>query len=347
MRQRQNLIDNIKAICIIFVIITHFSWAGSERIKYFFCFWINQAVPIFMIISGYLYSLSYQKNAVKTFEDAYRHDIIINRVIRYSLPFLLIFMFEMMVNNIPVLKFLPRFFSGGMGPGSYYYPILIQLIFIFPIIYFIIKKYDFKGLLSLLLFNILYEVLKGTLFIGPELYRICIFRYLVIIAFGCYIAIGVSELKKWVLVTVFIIGTTWLYGVYCLGWKPIINNLWITTGFMAAFYICPIMWTVLRLKLFNFHSYILGLIGESSYNIYLVQMVFFVFYAKNIYRLVPERFYAYLCCAFICVFVGLIFHFFEKKITNCVLRWVKNRDYLSKHFNSLLCGIQTVCCKKK
>ena len=51
--KRNQFIDVLKGICIIFVIITHYNWSNAARLKYFFPFWIDMAVPIFMIISGY------------------------------------------------------------------------------------------------------------------------------------------------------------------------------------------------------------------------------------------------------------------------------------------------------
>lgn len=58
---RNGFLDIIKAFCILFVIITHDSISDSFRLKTLFPFWINMAVPMFMIISGYVYAISFEK----------------------------------------------------------------------------------------------------------------------------------------------------------------------------------------------------------------------------------------------------------------------------------------------
>ena len=59
--KRNQFIDVIKGICILLVILTHFDWIEAERLKCFFPYWMNPAVPIFMIISGYVFTESYKK----------------------------------------------------------------------------------------------------------------------------------------------------------------------------------------------------------------------------------------------------------------------------------------------
>lgn len=58
--ERYRSVDFIKGICILFIIITHHSWSKAEMSKYLFPFWIDMAVPLFMIISGFVYSESYK-----------------------------------------------------------------------------------------------------------------------------------------------------------------------------------------------------------------------------------------------------------------------------------------------
>lgn len=64
-------IDFIKGICILFIIITHFIWDDNERLRYLFPFYIDMAVPIFMIISGYLNALSFNGKNMSKISDAY------------------------------------------------------------------------------------------------------------------------------------------------------------------------------------------------------------------------------------------------------------------------------------
>ena len=150
--KRNQLLDLLKGISIIFVVFTHFHWTEEDRLIFLFPFSIDMAVPIFMIISGYVYAISYHRNKVESFSDAYNKKIIIKLFIRYTFPFLTIFIVECMIDFIWAIEVdnhrisvIYTLFEGGVGPGSYYYPILIQLIFIYPIIYSLVKKYKFYG----------------------------------------------------------------------------------------------------------------------------------------------------------------------------------------------------------
>lgn len=70
-RERYNLLDIIKGIMILFIIITHFQFVYPDDYKkYGFFFWIDMAVPVFMVITGYLYALQYEKKNIESFEQA-------------------------------------------------------------------------------------------------------------------------------------------------------------------------------------------------------------------------------------------------------------------------------------
>ena len=77
MIRRMNLIDIIKGIMIIFIIITHFQFAFPEDYKkYGFFYYVDMAVPVFMIISGYLASLSLEKNKIEDIKKHYLRYIL-------------------------------------------------------------------------------------------------------------------------------------------------------------------------------------------------------------------------------------------------------------------------------
>lgn len=167
--ERNHFIDILKGICILFVIITHFPWEADERLKLLFPFWIGMAVPVFMIISGYVNTLSFERNGIAKIGDAYQSSMVVSKVLRYTIPFAMVFLLEMLslyiegrweVSAKSLLVTAKWFLIGGKGPGSYYYPILIQLIFLLPIIYFIVRKFGFKGVVLCGLINGAYEVLQ-------------------------------------------------------------------------------------------------------------------------------------------------------------------------------------------
>lgn len=100
---RKHILDFIKGLCIIFVIITHFSWSDKERLYPVFPYLIDMAVPIFMVISGYLWASSLMLKTT-TFTDAYKMDYIMPRLRRYLFPFTVAFIVEIVPYYIFVNK---------------------------------------------------------------------------------------------------------------------------------------------------------------------------------------------------------------------------------------------------
>lgn len=85
--KRSNFLDIIKGLMIIFIIITHFRFAyPDDYMKYGFFYWVDMAVPVFMIITGYLIALS-MKN-INSLWQAYRAEIVIKKLLRFLIPWL-------------------------------------------------------------------------------------------------------------------------------------------------------------------------------------------------------------------------------------------------------------------
>ncbi len=105
------------------------------------------AVPCFMVISGYVGAKSFVNHSVFSVGQAYVAAQVIPKFIRFTIPFVAAFIVEVIlllkysVIEFDVLPIIFAFIDGGYGKGSYYYPIMIQFIFWFPVLFFIIKKY--------------------------------------------------------------------------------------------------------------------------------------------------------------------------------------------------------------
>ena len=213
--QRNVFIDNLKGVCILFVIITHFSWTWTERLRMLFPYWIDMAIPIFMIISGYVYGVSLERKTGGRIQDLYTVNYIIPKLTRYTVPFILIFIAEICIEKIIYHRetdsWINIFLQGGIGPGSYYYPVMLQMIFVFPIIYLIIKKYTKSGLLLCFFGNFAYEILKTSYEMNEEYYRMLIFRYIFLIAYGCFLALEKGKVKKQGMMLLGITGTFYIY----------------------------------------------------------------------------------------------------------------------------------------
>lgn len=142
---RIHIMDLIKGILILEIILTHFC-SSETALKYYFAFWVDRAVPMFMIISGYVSAKSMEKKGITSIDQAYKLSVILPKFIRYTIPLLLVFPIEwgcmLLTQEVhtvnPYIIFI-NFVQGGTGPGSYYYPLMIEFLIIFPVIYFIVK----------------------------------------------------------------------------------------------------------------------------------------------------------------------------------------------------------------
>lgn len=338
--KRNHFLDVLKGICIFFIVITHFSWSTKERLSYFFPFWIDMAVPIFMIISGYAYTLSYQKRMISCAADAYSLKNTIDKLLRYTIPFAIAYCVEILylfnkgsltVSLDVAFSVFVDFFNGGGGPGSYFFPIMIQFIFVFPPIFFAIKKHGFKGILACGVANAFYELLKFSYSMNESCYRLLVFRYILLISVGCYIANYAGEKQCHKNIKVFslfscALGLTFIVANCYLGYQPKIITYWTRTSFLASLYIIPIA-TILIMKLGAFKFFPLEIIGKASYNIFLVQMVWYRFVSGKIETRVTRP--VHLAINLIaCVGAGLVFYSIESRITKKVIK--KCIFYISK-----------------
>lgn len=285
MKKHIYLIDYLKALSIIMVIITHYAW--KDKINAWFLFGINMAVPVFMLISGYNFSASGTRKAEGRLKKMYDRKILLPKVVRFTLPFIFIFIFEIVLkiiqgNEYSLTDILIRFCRGGYGPGSYYYPIMIQLLLIFPLIYFLVAKLNWFGVLVAAQVNFIYEVVIHTLGVDVSDYRLLIFRYTFYIALGCYLFFFTKkQIPMWILLLMVALGSGYLIAVYYEGYKPQLFTYWTRTCMITALYIFPIIYILfhyyLDVKIPGKIGELLAEIGKASYHIFLVQMVYYHF----------------------------------------------------------------------
>ena len=186
-KKRIDFLDYMKAICVIMVIITHYEW--EDKTSPFFTMLINMAVPVFMIISGYNFAMSNRKKADGELKKMYGWQMIKPKLVRFLAPFMTICFIEILLlamehKNIHPLRI---FLLGAYGPGSYYVPIMLQLLVIFPIIYILVEKNAKIGIIIAGSANLIFEICVKLFEMDKYYYRLCIGRYLLLIAFGCYI----------------------------------------------------------------------------------------------------------------------------------------------------------------
>lgn len=294
MQKRIYFLDYMKAISVLMVIITHIDWA--EKNLFQFLFIINMAVPIFMIISGFNFDMSYTKRIQareatlgrpatiwEQLQIMYSPANLWPRIVRFATPFIPIAILEWILKSVAHVEVsVPRLFLlGGFGPGSYYVPLLFELLAIFPIIYLLVKAHPYIGMMSVAFFQFAYEAWVAYSGFEKYWYRLLIFRYLLLIAFGCFLHQHPDKrLHKRTIFSMFVIGAEYLL-LYHMGIKFSMFRFWSPTVLPADFYIMAVMVVLFRLF---YHSRIPGrfgtlmeTIGKASYHIFLIQMVYYHF----------------------------------------------------------------------
>ena len=267
---------------------------------YLFPFCFSLVIPYFMMISGYVYAVSFERRGIKSIEQAYNKTFVAEKFIRYTVPYTIAFIAEWIVFRVfgtylvgirtyGIFAFVMDYLSGGKGLGNYYYPIMIQLIFLFPIIYFVIKKYNLKGLWYCFLVNAGYEVLKVAYGMNEYEYRLLLFRYLFVIAAGCYVAVGdIRRNKKLMALSSLCIvaraGFAYLFSY--TDYAPKIITYWSTTSFAVCLLI--------------YHNF-----------------------ADRMYALIPNRGLQLTFNFINCVGVGLLFYYIEQPITRYLIKKIK------------------------
>lgn len=188
---------------------------------------------------------------------------------------------------------------------------MIQFLVFFPVLYFIVKRYEFKGVCIALCINALYEFFQRIYFVNDELYRLLLFRYTSLIALGIYLALYPNKpIKPIVRLVIFFLGLSFILLTSYMGYSPKIITYWTGTCFIATFLIWDFCSRYFKMKnTIRFKP--LEIVGKASYHIFLVQMVFYAYGVGLVYSVVPSVVAQLLVNIFICVIFGLVFYRIE------------------------------------
>lgn len=328
--ERNRFVDTLKGVFIIFVIMLHFPYETGVTNRFLFPFWVSLAVPGFMFISGYVSALSFKRKDM-SIKKAYEIRGLISRLLRFVIPFTMAFFAEWIVFrilkvyqvNMVTYGLRALFFDylkGGKGQGSYYFPVMIQFVVLFPLIYSLVKRFKFKGLCGCFSVNLLFEVVKTLANMEDGTYRLLVFRYLFVIAAGAYLAIEGIEYNintKLVLAISFLAGVCFVILFSYTSYVPKVITMWSATSFLTGLYVVPVM-IVLVTKI-NKGFAPLELYGKASFNIFLVQMIYYNF----IDRIMLHIAYKPILLAFNIVVIGILgicFYYIEAPITKIVTK---------------------------
>ncbi len=336
-RSRLAYLDVYKGLCILFVIITHYDWPYKLTLYLLFPFWIDMAVPVFMVITGYLSAMSFQKKE-QTLTDSYRPVNILCRWLRFIIPVVPILVFQAAVYciaNRQTLTFSGMLFdfAGGQGAGSFFIPVILQAALATPLLWHLIRKYREKGLAVCFAVNVLYEIFKKLVSLNYAVYRMCFLRYTFILAYGVYLFV-IKDEKQENRIGYDLAGLAGF--VYLVIFKytpaaPLFTDQWITTSVFAVLFIVPVMLRLMKPN--HISNRLLETLGRASFNIYLIQMVWYWDcngLAEMLNKAVPTIALRLVVIITVCCTLGVLFYRIENPITQRIIKKIRTRTTTGK-----------------
>lgn len=322
--KRLAIIDYLKAFFIICVILDHTK--VMEGWNPFYLFVVRMAVPFFIMMSGYTFSLCVKENE---FRKMYDFNVLLKRFFRFTIPIVITYIGCLVIlflrgNTLSFSEIMSMFLLGNFGQGGYYYMIMLQFILVFPLLYQIVYKLEFCGVVLIGFANFFFEVLCTYYQINKEIYDILIMRYILLIGLGIWLCLNQNKtIKSSYLILSLGIGSLYLLLPGYFGYEYRVFTYWSNTSMVVSFLVYPLFYVAL--KYFNNLSFcgiigsVISQIGKASYHIMCTQLLWFKI-RNRVYGLVIfscENELLKVCFdIFISVICGIVFCLIDNKIFN-------------------------------
>lgn len=157
--------------------------------------------------------------------------------------------------RMPFNEALTIFLEGYFGPGAYYYWVMLGFLLVFPLLKWLIFKYDVQGLFIVGIMNLFYCLACESYQFEKDIDDVLVFRYLLLI------------------------GLVYLLLPLYWNYEYRIFTYWPKTSMMVSFWVFPLIYMAMKIAK-NIHGKgifkdMLILIGRASYHIMCVQILFF------------------------------------------------------------------------
>lgn len=276
---RDKSIDFAKGIAILSVIFLHVTPEYNNYVLSIV--WIGQSVPLFLLITGYLTYSGFQKGM--TVSVYYSKKSIMKMLHRIFIPFfittLALCVLYYFFHDLSIKKVLR---VGGIGPGSYYPWLYLQFWIVLPFIIKIIDTFSIRKSLSIfIIVSIILEYITCVINLDPETYRLLFYRYILVVALGCYIRkLNINNITVLILIlAITSLGFSIVETYSNIDFKPFFIDLWKGYHWITAFY--PMFLFILIRIIYRetekglFLKKFFEVLGKYSYEIFLCQMLIF------------------------------------------------------------------------
>lgn len=340
-------IDLVKFLAIVAVILLH-SVSKEALLKSFAPFHIWQAVPLFMLVAGVNSALA-SRGRIADLRAQYSKAKFAKYVKRLMLPYVIFFVCQILYaiyvdgRRLDLPYVFERFISGGSGPGSYFVPLFVQHVLVFPAFLWVqnkISKSDGNLILFwAFVFSIAAEFLCSHYRMDTALYRLFYLRYFFAAALGSHIVLyGLNNF--YLILSAF--SFLFILNVYYLRLVSFKALFYAWSFQHAPAYFYTLLMFLGIWKLYPFVSAagkIISYFGRASFHIFLAQTFYFWKFAPLISKTIENDILLLVANVSICLLVGGMFfsvlNYLEKNTSNLMLCLVP-RFFMLKWSNAKL-----------
>lgn len=158
--------------------------------------------------------------------------------------------------------------------------------------------------------------------LSVDIYRLLIFRYIFVIAYGVYLYFNRERKTTWFSIICSCIGLGYIVAFCYCGRTPVITNMWVGTSMFASMLIFAVMKVLIPLE--RVKQPILELLGKASFNIFLVQMFYYWPVDNVVNGIVSNRMLQLMIGFVFSIVMGIIFYQIENPVTTRLIRKFRN-----------------------
>ncbi|MBO7508225.1 MAG: hypothetical protein J6T39_01085, partial [Clostridia bacterium] len=238
---------------------------------------------------------------------------------RILLPYLCFAVFEVLLilfsNNFNGTNIVRILLFGGLGMGSFYTILLVQIILLFPLIFKLVQSKKYWGLLIAFLFTVIFEIVFNLVLdisnqVVYELWRNLICRQVFYLASGCFVALNKNKILN-VFAYIFVFVGALNYLLLRLNiYTPVLFLTWTGTAIPFGIFAVGIVYIFANIFVFEKENKLISTFSNSTYHIFLVQQAFF-YINHEIYT---STYYGVWFNIFVCCFVGILFFLVQTKV---------------------------------
>jgi peptidoglycan/LPS O-acetylase OafA/YrhL len=201
--RRLDQVDLLKALAVLGVLLQHGVTPGT-RVDIFSSLHADQAVPVFVVLTGLLLSSRIPGARPASWRAADARAYATRRFARLLIPFAATWLAALIVGAlIDSIYIGPQTLLGALpipGPGNYYVPVVLQLVVLVPLVTWAYRRRPLATLAGCLAVNVVFELAWAKLGAIEDVlgrasdfaYDATSLRYLFALALGVWLAEGTS-----------------------------------------------------------------------------------------------------------------------------------------------------------